>query len=262
MTVDSHFHVLSMHQRGLAPDLSGTIGIDIGTDPGDYAEREPLLPASRMIFASAGAGPWCLARTERTVDGMVEAVRGDIARWDLDAVGECGEDYYRGYATPELQRELFYRQSELANELRLPLIIHSRDAGREFLSYLSSSSAAERAIFHCFSYDAEIAGKALDRGYFISFAGNLTSKGNDGIREAAAMVPDDRILVETDSPYLSPIPMRPRPCIPEFTEITLGFIADIRGTDRELLKERIIANLKAVLARDESVRKTGLSREG
>ena len=95
-----------------------------------------------------------------------------------------------------------------------------------------------------------------------SFAGNITYKGNDGIREAAAMVPDDRILVETDSPYLSPIPMRPRPCIPEFTEITLGFIADIRGTDRELLKERIIANLKAVLARDESVRKTGLSREG
>lgn len=257
MIADSHFHALAMHKRNLTPDLENVIGIDVGTEPDDYPEREPLLPHSAAIFASAGAGPWCTENLSTSIDSIVDTIRKNIMDWNLDAIGECGEDYFHEYGSHEQQQELFYKQSELANELGLPLIIHSRDARKELIGYLGSESVAEHGIMHCFSYDRETVMNALDKGFYISFSGNITYKGNEGIREAMLAVPDDRLLVETDSPYLAPIPMRPRPCIPEFTEITLSLMADLRGTDKDILKEKIIGNIRKVLGRDESVRKMG-----
>ena len=96
---------------------------------------------------------------------------------------------------------------------------------------------------------------ALDKGLFISFSGNVSYKGSDIIRESAKAVPRDRILYETDSPYLAPIPMRGKPCRPEYTEYTLSFLAELRGEDREELKGNVLENLYSVLGREESVRK-------
>ena len=146
-------------------------------------------------------------------------------------------------------------QVELASELDLPIIIHTRDADREIAAALSSPSFRCRGIMHCFSSGTDLMRKALDKGLYISFAGNVTYKGNERIQEAASSVPMDRFLVETDSPYLAPIPMRGKPCRPEYTEYTLSAIADLRNEDKEKLKEAAKDNLLRLLQRENTVRK-------
>ena len=108
---------------------------------------------------------------------------------------------------------------------------------------------------HCYSSGPLLMKAALDKGLYISFSGNVTYKGSDIIRESAKAVPRDRILYETDSPYLAPIPMRGKPCRPEYTEYTLSFLAELRGEDMEELKWNVLENLYSVLGRKESVRK-------
>ncbi len=258
MTIDSHFHSLSMHRKGMVPDLEGLTGIDAGTDPGDYAERISLLPPIPSIFASAGAGPWCLDSSTLSISQMIDQLYDDIMRYNLDAIGECGIDNHWGYGTPESQQELYIRQAELADHLSLPLIIHSREAEKEIREAMMSSSP-ERAVLHCFSYSEEIAFKAIDRGWYISFAGNITYGSSEALRRTAAAIPDDRLLVETDSPYLAPVPYRGKPAVPQHADTTLEFIADLRGADPEELKAKVIGNLFSFLSRDKSVRKMRLS---
>ncbi len=256
MIIDSHFHTYSMKKRGLntlPPDL---IGIDIGTDGGDAKDRIPLLSDNKQIFFSVGSGPWCLqsANYISPADER-EKLLNDISTYGADAIGECGFDNHWKYGSEEAQRKLFMMQAELASELSLPIIIHTRDADREIAEAFCSSAFGCRGIMHCFSSGPELMKKALDKDLYISFAGNITYKGNENIRQAALEVPSDRILVETDSPYLAPVPMRGKPCIPEYTEYTLSFVAELRKTDKEVLKEQVKENLLALLKRNETVRK-------
>ena len=259
MIIDSHFHAESMNRKGesVPEDL---IGIDVGLDPGDYPSRLKFLPRSRKIFASIASGPWRLDDKDfvSPLDDILQLEK-DAALYCPDAIGECGFDRHWNYGTPEKQRELFMLEAELAVKLDLPLIIHTRDADKDIEEALSSPSFKARAVMHCFSSGPALCRKALDKGLFISFAGNITYKGNQMIRDAAKLVPRDRILVETDSPYLAPIPMRGKPCNPAYTEYTLSVLSDVRGEDREELKGRIEQNLYSFLNRDESVRKLVLS---
>ena len=129
-----------------------------------------------------------------------------------------------------------------------------------YLYALSTSKYKFSFMFlDCFSSDVSVMEVALEKGLYISFAGNVTYKSNVKIQEAAKYVPTDRILYETDSPYLAPLPMRGKPCCPEYTEYTLDFLSALRGEDREKLKEAVKDNLYAVLQREESVRKLSLS---
>ena len=256
MIIDSHFHALSMARKGVTYLPDDILGIDVGTDPGDYEERLKVLPASPSIFMSSGSGPWRLADDDyRSASSEIDRMMEDIAQYGADAIGECGFDNHWKYGDRKSAMELFMAQAELASSLSLPLIIHTRDADEEITDAITSPSFRCRAIMHCFSSGPDLARKALDKGLYISFAGNVTYKGNEIIRESARMVPADRILFETDSPYLAPIPMRGRPSSPEFTEYTLSFLAEIRREDREWLKEKVRENLLAVLGREESVTK-------
>ena len=256
MTIDSHFHALSMTRKGITGLPDDLIGIDVGTDPGDYEERLKVLPASPTIFMSAGSGPWRLADEDYTgPDAEIKRMMADIEAYGADAIGECGFDNHWGYGDRKSAMELFMAQAELAFSLSVPLIIHTREADEEIAEALSSPSFRCRAIMHCFSSGPDIARLALDKGLYVSFAGNVTYKANEIIRESARIVPAERILIETDSPYLAPIPMRGRPSCPEYTEYTLSFLADLRGEDREWLKEKVRENLISVLGREESVTK-------
>ena len=256
MTIDSHFHALSMARKGITSLPEDLIGIDVGTDPGDYAERLKALPSSPAIFMSAGSGPWRLADDDYAgPEAEIERMMADIRAYGADAIGECGFDNHWKYGDRQGAMDLFMAQAGLAAAMSVPLIIHAREADEEIRQALSSSAFGCRAIMHCFSSGPDIARAALDKGLYISFAGNVTYKGNEIIRESARIVPADRILVETDSPYLAPIPMRGRPSSPEFTEYTLTFLAELRREDRERLKERIRENLISVLGREESVTK-------
>ena len=260
MIIDSHFHFLSMRKRGIETLPQDLLGIDVATDAGDAAERLALLPGSPTIFFSIGSGPWVLDKKDFiSVENEREKLLGDYNAFGADAIGECGFDNHWGYGTKEMQRGLFMMQLETASELNIPVIIHTRDADEEIEESFSSSAFRCRGIMHCFSSDRALMKKALDKGLYISFAGNVTYKGNDKIREAAEYVPIDRILYETDSPYLAPIPMRGKPCCPEYTEYTLDFLSELRKEDREELKERVRENLLALLKRDRTVRKLSIS---
>ena len=256
MIIDSHFHPLAMARRGIADIPVEITGIAVATEPGDAEKMTAMLPPDRNIFISAGSGPWVLDEESFiSVDDEISRIRREILEYPVDAIGECGIDNHWKYGTPELQMELFMAEAELASELKKPLIIHSRDADREISEALSSADFRAEAVMHCFSSDASMARSALDKGLYISFSGNLTYKGNDGIRQAAMIVPDDRILIETDAPYLAPIPYRGRPNRPEHTEITLDFLASLRHQDKEELKAAVLRNLHSFLKRDESIRK-------
>lgn len=258
MIIDSHFHALSMRRKGIEKLPDDLIGIDVGTDAGDIAERTRILPDSRNIFVSIGSGPWVLDQDSYTsVSEERDKLLRDYTQAGADAIGECGFDNHWGYGTPEKQKELFMMQVELASALNLPIIIHTRDADTEIEDALSSTSFNCRGIMHCFSSDERIMRKALDKGLYISFAGNITYKGNEAIRRCAAAVPIDRLLYETDSPYLAPIPMRGKPSRPEYTEYTLSFIAELRNDDADSIRESVKENLFALLQRNQSVRKLG-----
>ena len=190
----------------------------------------------------------------------IDRLRKEAELFSSDAIGECGIDNHWKYGSPETQMELFMAEATLASSLGLPLIIHSRDADREMRAALSSSDFKASAVMHCFSSDDEMARFVLDRGLYVSFAGNVTYKGNECIRRAAMMVPDDRILVETDAPYLAPLPFRGKPCLPEYTETTLTFLASLRHQDVEELKEKVRNNLASFMKRNESVRSIHRSR--
>ncbi len=179
--------------------------------------------------------------------GGVEAERLGELRWLLShdravAVGETGLDFYRDYAPREQQRRVFGEQLDLAAELGKAVVVHTRNAERETAAALARFGGT--VVLHCFSAP-ELLPAALDRGYYVSFAGNVTYPKAEDLREAARRVPRDRLLVETDSPYLAPQPRRGRPNEPANVVHTLAALAEARGEDAEDLAAQIDANADA-----------------
>jgi TatD DNase family protein len=158
------------------------------------------------------------------------------------AVGETGLDYFRQYAPHEDQRRLFEAQLELAADLGKPVVIHTRDADADTLAALLRTDG--KVVLHCFSSPALLE-PALERGWYVSFAGNVTYPKAPELREAARRVPRDRILAETDSPYLAPQPVRGKPNEPAYVVHTLATLAEARGEDEAELARQIDANATA-----------------
>jgi len=164
------------------------------------------------------------------------------------AVGECGLDFYRMRSPKEDQERVFGLHISLSRETGLPVVVHVRDAWPAALRLLGEGSA-ERVVLHCFSGDASIARECSARGWFVSFAGNLTYPKNRHLREAAAATPLDRILVETDSPFLSPQPIRGRDNSPSNVVEVIREIASVRATSFEAVRDATSANARTVFHR-------------
>jgi TatD DNase family protein len=158
-------------------------------------------------------------------------------------VGETGLDFYRDYAPREAQLRLFVAQLDLASEVRLPVVVHSRAADEATARALAEFDGI--VVMHCFSSPGLLA-TALDRGYYVSFAGNLTYPKAEDLRRAATRVRAERLLVETDCPYLAPQPLRGRPNEPAYVVHTARALAQARGEDADELNARIEANAAAV----------------
>ena len=171
------------------------------------------------------------------------AVRGLIGHPRAVAVGECGLDFFRDYAPRDAQRRAFAAQIEVANEAGLPLVIHTRAADDETFAMLESAEVP--VVLHCFGSVGRL-DDALERGYLVSFAGNVAYPKAQDLREAARRVPDDRILAETDAPYLAPPPHRGRPNQPAYVMRTLEVLAGERGVDPAALEAQIDANATRV----------------
>jgi TatD DNase family protein len=196
------------------------------------SEEEPGVVAALGIHAhQAGeAGPEDLAELERLLSHP-RAV----------AVGETGLDYYRDYAPRDRQRDVFRAQADLAAELGKALVVHTRSAETDTLAVLEALPPGVRVVLHCFSTPGLLPA-ALERGWYVSFAGNVTYPKAEALRRAAARVPADRLLAETDSPYLAPQPLRGRPNEPANVVHVLAALARVRGADLATLEQQTDAN--------------------
>ena len=194
------------------------------------------------VFAALGIHPHQAGGPEAArPDELAELLRHECAV----AVGETGLDFYRDWAPRETQRDLFAAQLELAAELGKPVVVHNRDADSDTAALLAGFAGT--VVLHCFSSPGLLA-TALERDYYVSFAGNVTFAKADELREAARRVPAERILAETDSPYLAPVPRRGRPNEPANVVHTVAVLADVRGEDAAELAARIDTNATSAFA--------------
>ncbi len=244
--IDSHFHTAMMEKKGV--DTEAAIfraieagmrgGLDIGIAAGDTAARSWVHANFPQIRLAAGLYP-SEAEHENLADRL-SILRYDLETFPISAIGEIGIDLHWNYGTVERQQELMQRQIELANLHRLPVIIHNREADDAVLEVLRSTPPADGGIMHCFSSDAAAARAFLDAGLYISFAGNLTYKKSEKLRNAAREVPPDRLLAETDSPFLSPQKVRGKTNHPGHVGFVYYQLAELHNIEVEELI-RIVA---------------------
>ena len=204
--------------------------------------RETLAIAARHegVFAALGIHPHQAAEPDAT---RLDELRELLADERAVAVGETGLDFYRDYAPHDRQRELFERQLELAAELGKTVVVHTRAASDETAAALEPFAGT--VVLHCFSAP-ELLPVALERGYYLSFAGNVTYPKAEELREAARAVPAERLLAETDSPYLAPQPRRGRPNEPANVVHTVAALAEARGRgSRPSSPQQLDANARA-----------------
>ncbi len=249
---DSHFHTLNVLNRIPSYQIPETlIGIDVSTEPGDIKERIRLIK-SPDIFISVGAGPWVLdSKDFKSVDDEIEKLENSIRSYGADAIGEYGFDNHWNYGDKEKQLDLFLKETELANTLEKVKIIHLRDADNEAENNLASFD--EKTILHCYSSGPDLAKKIIERGSYFSFSGNITYKGNEKIVEALRLIPLDRLLYETDAPYLSPKNKRGLTNRMEFAQFILDFISTVRKIDRKKLKETVLDNFYRLFGYKKSI---------
>ena len=173
----------------------------------------------------------------------VGAAREPIDCAGVTAVGELGLDYSHGETDRPLQRELLSGQLEAARQKNLPVIIHTREADGDTLGILREIPS--RGVIHCFTGSPSFCRALLDLGFYVSISGIVTFKKADNVRESALVVPDDRLLIETDSPFLAPVPLRGKPNEPAFLVETARFLANLRGISCEKLADMTTANAHA-----------------
>lgn len=245
--VDTHAHltwesftdldqvVLRARSGGIGRIL--TAGVDVNSS------RLATVLAERYdcVFAAVGIHP-----TDIAAGDDMTAIAGLAKHPRVVAIGETGLDYYHDAGTAVLQRERLGQHFELAQERRLPIVIHNRDADADVLSAVRSAQARVRCVLHCFSSSAAVASDALELGCHLSFAGNLTYRSAQALRDVAAAAPADRILVETDSPFLAPVPKRGKRNEPANVLFTLEALAACRGADMASLAWQIAENARAL----------------
>ncbi len=160
-------------------------------------------------------------------------------------IGETGIDLYRNHSKPENQKALFEIFLNMAKKYDKPVVIHSRDAFKEVYEFIRKNEFKDvKGVFHCFSYEYEEAKKCIDAGYLISFAGNLTYKNAHSLHETAKKIPLEHIILETDSPYLAPVPVRGKKNYPYYIVHTAEFLSNIRQLPTEDMAERLNSNIK------------------
>ncbi|MDR1807164.1 MAG: TatD family hydrolase [Propionibacteriaceae bacterium] len=256
-TVDAHTHLDAVAEfSGLAAEaalgLAAAVGVtrlvQVGCDAADSEWAEAFARTHPQVIANVALHPNEIARhPERVAAGLGTIERLAQAGPHVRAIGETGLDYYRTTdpADQARQRDGFAAHIELAARYGLTLVIHDRDAHSDILDVLDGSTRPERVVLHCFSGDADFARAAARRGYWLSFPGVVTYPANAFLREALAAAPADRILAETDAPYLTPVPARGRPNSSYLLPHTVRFLAAQRGWDVAETCERLAANATA-----------------
>lgn len=250
MWFDSHCHIHLCEDASVEQVLDDAVaaGVDrvltVGIDAVSNAVAVGLAEDDR-VYAAVGVHP--NSADEWTDDARAE-LEAFLARPRVVAVGESGLDFYRDYVAPEPQRVAFAGHIELAKTYDKALVIHTRDSLDAALDLLADEGPPERFVFHCWSGDAAQLRRALELGAYISFAGNVSFKNAQNLRDAAALVPDERLLVETDSPYLTPVPHRGKPNSPARVPLVGAAVAAARGEEAEDVARTTTRNAERLFA--------------
>jgi TatD DNase family protein len=243
--VDTHCHLfLGDREPSALVEAARAVGVDrlicVGIDPATSEASRELADSLPGVFATAGVHPHDASTFDPASSRKIEELLLDPR---VIGVGECGLDYFRMHSPVEDQRRTLEAHVELSNASGKPMVVHVRDAWPDVLEILEKRDAA-RVVIHCFSGDTDIARECDRRGYWMSFAGNVTYPKNAHLRDAAAAVNEDRLLVETDSPFLSPQKLRGRDNEPANVMITLDELARVRDVSVAALVERTASNAR------------------
>jgi TatD DNase family protein len=231
MLIDTHCHLHLLEEPAVevvARARAEGVGhlVDVGVDLDSSRQAADNARRLQGVSATAGVHPHdAVTLTPRVLDEL----RALLADERVVAVGETGLDYFRDHSPREVQRTAFAAHVRLARELDKALVVHCRDAFEDVLAILEREGPPERVVLHCFSGDERMATRALQAGYHVSFAGTVTFRNAPRLREACAAVPLERMVLETDSPFLSPHPFRGRPNRPERVAVTAAAVAEVHG---------------------------------
>lgn len=247
--VDTHCHLFLIEEETAAVlSRARRAGVArlvcVGIDPESSRRSLDLADSFQGVFATAGMHPHTAASLDRQGGSEIEALLADPR---VVGVGETGLDYYRRLSPVEDQLRVFRTHIAMARECGKPLVVHVREAWEDALRVLDQAGA-EHVVLHCFSGDEAVAAEAAARGYHLSFAGNVTYPGAGDLRRAAAAVPVQQILVETDSPFLPPQHRRGRPNEPAEVLTVAGAVAEVRSLKLEEMLRRTAAAAARVFA--------------
>lgn len=243
--VDSHCHLdyadseearQAILARGRAAGIAWFVTVGVGRGTEGARDAIAMAEAERDVRATAGVHPHDAAGC--TGETYAEMARM-IAHEKVVAVGEVGLDYHYDSSPRDVQREVFRRFIALAKEAKKPLVIHTREAPADTLSILREEGARDvGGVIHCFSEDEAFARAAMDLDFDVSLSGIVTFKKAEAVRAAARVIPLDRLMIETDSPYLAPIPMRGKTNEPSYLAHTVRQLAELRGDDEDTVRAR------------------------
>ncbi|HET9459553.1 MAG TPA: TatD family hydrolase [Sphingomicrobium sp.] len=255
--IDSHCH---LNYEGLAERQDevletararGVAGfLNISTRQSEWDEVIAVAERNADVWATVGVHPHeADAHPDLGASALVEASRHPR----VVAIGECGLDYYYDKSDRAAQRERFKAHIDAARQAGLPLVIHTREAEADTAAILGEAvrKGGISGVLHCFTGSAELARKGLDLGFYVSMSGIVTFKNAADLQETARWLPADRLLVETDSPFLAPVPNRGKTCEPAFVADTAAFLATLRGEEPEALAETTTANFFRLFAKAE-----------
>lgn len=237
--IDTHAHLDMCEDPDGAVARAREAGVTqiltVGTGPDSWPRTLELAAKHDGVYAIVGLHP------HNAANDALDGLAGTLTDEHIVAVGETGLDFYRDYAPRDAQKRVFAQQLELAAEAEMPVVVHSRAADGDTARVLERFGGT--VVLHCFS-SPHLLPTALERGYYISFAGNATYPNATDLRLAATQVPADRILAETDTPYLAPQPVRGRRNEPANVMHTLAALAQARGEDPDELEQDIEANAR------------------
>ncbi len=250
MLIDSHTHLDHCEPDAgylINEAWQARVGVIIQAGIDLERSRHGVQLARRFpeVFATVGFHPQEAGLMTSELMAQIEDLAVDER---VVAIGETGLDFYHDNWPHSVQKDVFVRHIHLARHLGLPLVVHTREAADLTLAILAEHAAGLTVILHCFSLPDRLT-EVIDRGYYVSFAGNITYNKAAALQEAAANVPDHLLMIETDAPWLTPVPLRGRPNRPALVAHTYEFIAGLRGVSNHLLERQIELNVRRAFPR-------------
>jgi len=259
--IDSHCHLAgeefagdldAVVARAQAAGVTGALCILAAGDAGEAARAASVRRAWPAVRFAAGIHPHQAGEFAGRIGAAIDTVRRSLGQHGACAIGEIGLDYHYDFSPRDVQQAIFSLQVRLAAERRLPIVIHTREAADDTFRILQDDGAGVGGVFHCFTGDEAMARAALDAGFHVSFAGIVTFPRAGSIRDAAKIVPSDRLLAETDSPFLAPVPYRGKRNEPAHVVRVIEALAEVRGITAAELGSTVAANFVSLFGSDRA----------